>query len=159
MVALGKGQALNYFHLGVLYAKANQADPAIAAFARAIELEPDKYRSLLKEELKKVHSVLDPIRYKENFTRLLNDPINDSKFQIPDSRFEMSGFRSESDIWNRVPNWLRVFTPESGIWNLESFLRTPLVPVRTRHRGSGDFPAAGISSVYGPTTTTPAVRG
>ena len=73
VVALGKGQALNYFHLGVLYAKANQPDPAIAAFARAIELEPDKYRPLLKEELKKVHSVLDPVRYKESFTRLLND--------------------------------------------------------------------------------------
>ena len=74
VAALGKGQALNYFHLGVLYAKANQPEPAIAAFARAIELEPDKYRPLLKEELKKVHSILDPVRYKESFTRLLNDP-------------------------------------------------------------------------------------
>jgi tetratricopeptide (TPR) repeat protein len=74
VISLGKGQALNYFHLGVLYAKANQPDPAIAGFARAIELEPDKYRSLLREELKKIHSILDPIRYKESFTRLLNDP-------------------------------------------------------------------------------------
>lgn len=73
VVALGKGQALNYFHLGILYTKANQADPAIANLARAIELEPEKYKSLLKEELKKVHSVLDPIRYKESFTRLLQD--------------------------------------------------------------------------------------
>ena len=64
---------MNYFHLGVFYAKANQVDPAIAAFSRAIELEPDKYLPLLKEELKKVHSVLDPVRYKESFTRLLND--------------------------------------------------------------------------------------
>lgn len=73
VLALGKGQALNYFHLGILYTKASQADPAIANLARAIELEPEKYRSLLKEELKKVHSVLDPIRYKESFTRLLQD--------------------------------------------------------------------------------------
>jgi len=74
LIALGKGQALNYFHLGVLYAKAGQTDPAISAFAKAIELEPDKYRSLLREELKKVHSVLDSIRYKEAFTRLLAAP-------------------------------------------------------------------------------------
>ena len=76
VVALGKGQALNYFHLGVLYTKANQTETAIASFARAIEMEPDKYRALLQEELKKVHSVLDPIRYKESFTRLLNSPPN-----------------------------------------------------------------------------------
>jgi tetratricopeptide (TPR) repeat protein len=73
VVALGKGQALNYFHLGVLYSKTNQPDPAISNFARAIELEPDKYRRLLNEELKKVHSVLDPVRYKESFTRLLKE--------------------------------------------------------------------------------------
>jgi tetratricopeptide (TPR) repeat protein len=72
LIALGKGEALNYFHLGVLYAKTGQTDPAIAAFAKAIELQPDKYRAVLREELKKVHSVLDSIRYKEAFTRLLN---------------------------------------------------------------------------------------
>ncbi len=71
VLALEKGRGLNYFHLGVLYAKANRVEPAIAAFARAIELEPEKYRALLKEELKKVRSVLDPVRYKEGFTRLL----------------------------------------------------------------------------------------
>jgi tetratricopeptide (TPR) repeat protein len=76
VAALGNGQALNYFHLGVLYTKANQPDIAIANFARAIELEPDKYRNLLNEELKKVHSVLDPIRYKDSFTRLLSNPPN-----------------------------------------------------------------------------------
>lgn len=71
VIALGKGLALNYFHLGVLYVKENRNEAAIAHFARAIELEPDKYRALLNEELKNVHSVLDPIRYRENFTRLL----------------------------------------------------------------------------------------
>jgi tetratricopeptide (TPR) repeat protein len=71
VLTLGKGQAVNYFHLGILYAKSNQPDPSIAAFTRAIEMEPEKYRAVLKEELKKVHSVLDPIRYKEGFTKLL----------------------------------------------------------------------------------------
>jgi len=74
LVALGKAQSLNYFRLGVLYAKVNQPDPSIAAFAKAIELEPDKYRAILREELKKVHSVLDSVRYKEGFARLLNSP-------------------------------------------------------------------------------------
>ena len=65
---------MNHFHLGVLYAKNNQPDPAIAAFDRAIELEPEKYRAMLKEELKKVHSILDSVRYKEKFVRLLALP-------------------------------------------------------------------------------------
>ena len=72
VIALGKAQALNFFHLGILYAKSSQVNPAIAAFARAIEMEPDKYRAILREELKKVHSILDPVRYKEGFTKLLN---------------------------------------------------------------------------------------
>jgi tetratricopeptide (TPR) repeat protein len=76
LIALGKGQALNYFHLGVLYAKTGQNDSSIAAFAKAIELEPEKYRAMLREELKKVHSVLDNIRYKEAFMRLVNPPQN-----------------------------------------------------------------------------------
>jgi tetratricopeptide (TPR) repeat protein len=76
VIALRKGQAMNYFHLGALYAKTGQSDPAIAAFAKAIEREPEKYRAMLREELKKVHSVLDSIRYKEAFTRLLNPPSN-----------------------------------------------------------------------------------
>jgi tetratricopeptide (TPR) repeat protein len=71
LIALGKGQAVNYFHIGVLYAKGNQPDPAIAALTKAVELEPQKYRALLNEELKKVHSVLDSIRYKPDFTKLL----------------------------------------------------------------------------------------
>jgi tetratricopeptide (TPR) repeat protein len=75
VIALGKGQGVNYFRLGVLYAKADQSDPAIAAFGKAIELEPEKYRAILREELKKVHSVLDSVRYKETFTRLLNVPV------------------------------------------------------------------------------------
>jgi tetratricopeptide (TPR) repeat protein len=74
VLSLGKGLGLNYFRLGVLYAKTNQSDPAIEAFGKAIELEPDKYRAILREELKKVHSLLDIIRYKEKFTRLLNPP-------------------------------------------------------------------------------------
>jgi len=74
VIAQGKGRALNYFHLGILYAKEEKTEPAIAAFARAIELEPEKYRAILKEELKKVHSVLDSVRYKEAFTRLLKEP-------------------------------------------------------------------------------------
>ena len=75
VIVLGKGQGLNYFRLGILYAKAGQPDPAISAFGKAIELEPEKYRAILREELKKVHSVLDSIRYKEAFTRLLNVPV------------------------------------------------------------------------------------
>jgi hypothetical protein len=55
----------------VLYAKTGEPDPSIAAFTRAIEMEPEKYRAALKEELKKVHSVLDIVRYKESFTKLL----------------------------------------------------------------------------------------
>ena len=71
VIALGQGQAVNHFRLGILYAKTNQPDKSIAAFTRAVEREPDKYRPILREELKKVHSVLDPVRYKESFTRLL----------------------------------------------------------------------------------------
>jgi tetratricopeptide (TPR) repeat protein len=71
VLVLGKGGAINHFHLGILYVKIEQPDRAIAAFGRAIGIEPEKYRQLLREELKKVHSVLDPIRYREAFTRLL----------------------------------------------------------------------------------------
>jgi tetratricopeptide (TPR) repeat protein len=71
VVALGKAKPSTYFHLGVLYAKLDQPDPSIANFARAIELEPDKYRAMLKDELKKVRSVLDSVRYKDKFVRLL----------------------------------------------------------------------------------------
>jgi tetratricopeptide (TPR) repeat protein len=74
LIAMGKGQAINYFRLGVLYAKNDQADQAIAAFGKAIEMEPEKYRAKLREELKNVHSVLDSIRYKEAFVRLINLP-------------------------------------------------------------------------------------
>jgi tetratricopeptide (TPR) repeat protein len=71
VLALGKAQPLTYFHLGVLYAKTDQPDLSIANFTRALELEPDKYRAMLKEELRKVHSMLDSVRYKEKFVRLL----------------------------------------------------------------------------------------
>lgn len=71
VVALGKGQPANFFRLGILYAKANMPDPAIANFSKAIQLEPDKYRQILREELKNVHSVLDSVRYKDAFIRLL----------------------------------------------------------------------------------------
>jgi tetratricopeptide (TPR) repeat protein len=74
VIALGKAQPMTYFHLGVLYAKSDQPDPSIANFTRAIELEPDKYRAMLKDELKKVHSVLDSVRYKDKFIRLLALP-------------------------------------------------------------------------------------
>jgi tetratricopeptide (TPR) repeat protein len=74
VVALGKGQAFNFFHLGMLYAKKNEPDPAIANLARAIELDPERYRAILREELKKVHSVLDSVRYTERFVRLLSGP-------------------------------------------------------------------------------------
>jgi hypothetical protein len=50
-------------------------DPAIVSFAKAIQLEPDKYRQILREELKNVHSVLDSVRYKESFVRLLTDKL------------------------------------------------------------------------------------
>jgi tetratricopeptide (TPR) repeat protein len=72
--ALGEAKAQNYFRLGVLYAKANQPEPSIANFGKAIELEPEKYRQVLREELRKVHSVLDSVRYQEKFARLLTGP-------------------------------------------------------------------------------------
>jgi tetratricopeptide (TPR) repeat protein len=81
LIALGKGQASDYFRLGVLYAKSDQPDPSIAAFARAVEMEPDKYRSILREELKNVHSVLDSVRYKAAFRRLLSVPW-DSRIEL-----------------------------------------------------------------------------
>lgn len=71
VVTLGKASAGNYFRLGILYAKSNQADPSIANFAKAIQLEPDKYRQILREELKNVHSILDAVRYKDAFIRLI----------------------------------------------------------------------------------------
>ena len=74
VVALGKARAVNYFHLGILYAKKNRPDPAITNLARALELEPERYRQILRDELKKVHSVLDSIRYSERFARLLTGP-------------------------------------------------------------------------------------
>jgi tetratricopeptide (TPR) repeat protein len=85
LIALGKGLASNYFHLGVLYAKNNQPDPAIAAFAKAIEMEPDKYQALLKEELKKVVSILDSVRYKAEFNKLLSAPKKQSPVANPQS--------------------------------------------------------------------------
>jgi tetratricopeptide (TPR) repeat protein len=72
VVALGKALATNYFRLGILYAKDNQPDPAIANFTKAIQLEPERYRQILREELKNVRSVLDSVRYKDAFVRLLN---------------------------------------------------------------------------------------
>ena len=72
LVSLQRAEAVNYFHLGILYAKMNQPDPSIQAFSKAIALEPEKYREILREELKNVHSVLDSVRYKSAFTRLLN---------------------------------------------------------------------------------------
>jgi tetratricopeptide (TPR) repeat protein len=74
VVSLGKSPSINYFRLGILYAKNNQVDQAIDSLGKAIALEPDKYRQILREELKNVHSVLDSIRYKEKFTRLLTGP-------------------------------------------------------------------------------------
>jgi superkiller protein 3 len=74
VVSLGISTSTNYFRLGILYAKNNQADQAIDSLGKAIELEPDKYRQILREELRNVHSVLDSIRYKEKFTRLLTGP-------------------------------------------------------------------------------------
>ena len=72
LVALGNGTAINHFHLGVLYARNDQSDQSITAFAKAIELDPERYRAVLNEELKNVHSVLDSIRYQKRFTDLLN---------------------------------------------------------------------------------------
>jgi len=71
VVALGKAQSMNYFRLGMLYAKNNLPDPAIENFAKAIQLEPEKYRQMLLDELKNVHSVLDSVRYRDAFVRLL----------------------------------------------------------------------------------------
>jgi hypothetical protein len=55
----------------MLYAKNNLPDPAIENFAKAIQLEPEKYRQMLLDELKNVHSVLDSVRYRDAFVRLL----------------------------------------------------------------------------------------
>lgn len=71
VIALGKAQSINYFRLGILYAKNNLPDPAVENFARAIQLEPAKYRQMLLEELKNVHSILDSVRYRDDFVRLL----------------------------------------------------------------------------------------
>ncbi len=68
---LGRARAINYFRLGILCAKEERVDDAIAHLTRAVELEPDKYRKILREELRNVHSVLDSVRYKEDFTKLL----------------------------------------------------------------------------------------
>jgi len=70
-IALSGGSAHNYFNLGILYARNDQPDQAIEAFAGAIEREPEKYREILKEELKNVRSVLDDIRFQKRFTDLL----------------------------------------------------------------------------------------
>jgi tetratricopeptide (TPR) repeat protein len=71
VVALGKAQAQNYFLLGILYAKIGQSDQALTNLAKAVDMEPDKYRQILREELKQIHSVLDSIRYTDRFARLL----------------------------------------------------------------------------------------
>jgi tetratricopeptide (TPR) repeat protein len=71
VIALGQGTAMNYFNLGVLYAKAEKPDPSIEAFAKAVDLEPEEYRPLLLQELKKVHSVLDPVRYDDRFLSIV----------------------------------------------------------------------------------------
>ena len=74
VISLGRAEASNYFHLAILYCRAKEPDPAIDAFEKAIQLEPEKYKQILREELKSIHSVLDPVRYKERFTRLLTGP-------------------------------------------------------------------------------------
>ena len=74
VVSLGRAQTSNYFRLGILYAKKNQNDNAILNLEKAIGLEPEKYRKILREEVKKVHSILDSIRYTERFARLLTGP-------------------------------------------------------------------------------------
>ncbi len=74
LIALGDISAMSYFHLGVLYAKGNQPDKSIEAFTQAIKLEPEKCRSMLREELKNVHSVLENVRYKKEFRSLLAAP-------------------------------------------------------------------------------------
>jgi tetratricopeptide (TPR) repeat protein len=71
VISLGKGTAYNHFHLGVLYAKNDLPDQSIDAFAKAIELEPERYREILKEELRNVHSVIDSVRFQKRFTSLL----------------------------------------------------------------------------------------
>ena len=72
VVALGKAKAGTFFSLGILYCKKNLPDEAIPNFAKAIQLEPEKYRQILREELKNLHSVLDCVRYRNDFVRLLS---------------------------------------------------------------------------------------
>jgi len=74
LISLGRATAYNHFHLGVLYAKNDQPDQSITAFAKAIELEPERYREVLKDELRNVRSVLDGIRFQKRFTDLLTPP-------------------------------------------------------------------------------------
>jgi tetratricopeptide (TPR) repeat protein len=71
VVALGNATANNYFHLGVLYAKNDRPEPSIDAFAKAVELDPERYRAVLREELKNVHSILDGVRFQKRFMDLL----------------------------------------------------------------------------------------
>ncbi|HSW40036.1 MAG TPA: tetratricopeptide repeat protein, partial [Acidobacteriota bacterium] len=74
LVRLGVREARNYFRLGVLYAKTGRLDESIASFAAAIEKEPDKYREILRDELKNVRSILNGVRYKKEFLDLLTFP-------------------------------------------------------------------------------------
>jgi tetratricopeptide (TPR) repeat protein len=74
VVALGKARGFNYFRLGILYAKADEPESSIANFRSAIEMEPDRFRQILLNELKNVTSVLDSVRYKKEFAELLTGP-------------------------------------------------------------------------------------
>ena len=60
-----------HFRLGFLFALKNEVEKALEHLGAALEAEPGKYGPLLEEELLKIESDLDSIRYSEAFNELL----------------------------------------------------------------------------------------
>jgi protein O-GlcNAc transferase len=74
LIVLGKAEAENYYSLGFLYAKTGRPGEAIASFAAAIEMEPETYRGMLREEVKNSRSILEEVRHKKEFMDLFEIP-------------------------------------------------------------------------------------
>lgn len=60
----------SHFRLGVLLAKTGQVEPALEHLARAVALEP-RFKLILRDELRNVHSDLDSIRYMQRFADII----------------------------------------------------------------------------------------
>ncbi len=71
-LANGLDTARLHFQLGLLYAKSSRVDESIHHFARALDLDRDKYLPLIEKELLNVTSDLDPVRYQPRFNELLS---------------------------------------------------------------------------------------